>query len=368
VKRAFDDRFVDESETLFLDAAINACDWTDAFGAVGDAVGSRGTALFTIIGRGPMVLPSEQVAEAADRYVKEGWYLQDVRYRGIPHLKTRGIIVDQDIVSSSDMERLPFYTEFLKRSGFQWFAGLKIDAGDDMWCLTLQRNAAMGAFDAAEQARLLRLSSIISRGATLANRLNSARLDGAVDASEALNCACLFVNRFGKVVRLNAKAEAMLGRRFQLRDGRISFPRSPAKALQQHIEAAIWPDLPADSNALQPVVVRENAARPLVFQAIRLRGQVCSFFSPAVAMITITDLAAPTVGNIDHLRTVLKFSAAEARLALALLERFSLVDAARALDVSHETLRSQLKGMLAKTETRNQAELIDLIRRLGAAG
>jgi len=208
----------------------------------------------------------------------------------------------------------------------------------------------------------------MSRGATLASRLDFARLGGAVEASEALNCACLFVNRFGKIVRMNEKADRMSGHRFHIKDGRLRFPEASTKALQRHIEATVWPDLPADSAALQPVILAQPGQRPLVFQAFRLRGLAGSYFAPAAAMVTITDLASRQYPSAERLRAVFHFSAAEARLALALLEHFSLVDAARTLDVSHETLRSQLKGMLAKTGTRNQAELIDLIRKLGAAG
>jgi len=110
-----DDAFLDQAERLFLDAATDPDLWIQAVEAVSAYAGASGANMVSVSARGPLLMPAGRVAEFADRYVSEGWHLNDPRYRGEPILKARGICVDQDIVSAEEMQRLPYYTDWLKR-------------------------------------------------------------------------------------------------------------------------------------------------------------------------------------------------------------------------------------------------------------
>lgn len=359
-----DTDFLARAEALFLDAATDPCAWQTALDCVAQESGSRGAALLTVEGRGPFILPTAAMGEVAERYVKEGWHERDFRYAGIPRMKRKGIFVDQHIVDPEEMGRIAYYADFLQPMGFGWFAGLKVETGDDLWCLTLQRGTAGGPYLEAEQESLVRLGRIVSRAATLARQLEFARLEGAVDMASAFRDACMFVDRFGRVVKLNPRAEAMVGKQFQLHDGRVTFAHRSSAALQRHIDAAIWPELAPDAAAHLPVCVPQPEARPLIFQAIRLRGPSHGFFSPAYALLVIKDLNDRTTPDVAHLQAAFGLTAAEARLANALVLEFSLVDAAAYLNSSHETVRTQLKTVFAKTGTRTQAQLVDLLGRM----
>jgi DNA-binding CsgD family transcriptional regulator len=359
-----DTDFLARAETMFLDAATEPDAWVAALDMLAKGSGARGAALLTVEGRGPFILPTQEMGELAERYVKEGWYQQDFRYAGIPLMKQRGIFVDQDIVTPEAMGRMPYYAELLQPMGFGWFAGLKVGSEDDLWCLTLQRSMTTGPFLAEEQERLNRIGAIASRAAALARRLDYMRLDGAMEAAEALSGACLFIDRFGRVVKLNRGAEAMVGRAFQLRQGRIRFAHAASEPLQRHIDAAIWPDLTPDAAAHRPVIVPQPGALPLLFRAVRLRGGALGAFAPAYAMLLVSDLNDRAVPAVEHLQAAFQLTLSEARLANALMERFNLVDVAAALNCTHETVRTQIKLVFAKTGTRNQAQLVDLLGRL----
>jgi len=362
-----DTDFLARAEAMFMDAATDPDAWQAALDAVAEKSGSRGAALLTVEGRGPFVLPTEGMGELAERYVNDGWHQRDFRYAGVPLMKQRGIMVDQDIVKPEDMGRMEYYADFLQPMGFGWFAGLKVETGDDLWCLTLQRGTTRGAYTTEEQEGLLRLGRIVSRAAALARRLEFVRLDGAMDVAGALTGATMFIDRFGKVVRLNQRAEVMVGRNFMIRQGRIRFANTSSEALQRHIDAAIWPDLSPIASAHLPVVVPQPNGRPLVFQALRLRGRSLGFFAPAYAMLLVTDLNDKSAPPVDHLQAIFQLTVAEARLANALLQQFSLVDAAAYLNCTHETVRTQIKGIFAKTGTRTQAQLIDLLGKIRQA-
>jgi DNA-binding CsgD family transcriptional regulator len=360
-----DAEFLARAEAMFLDAATDPDAWQAALDAVAVKTNSLGAALVTIEGRGPFVLPTQDVGELAERYVKDGWYQRDFRYAGIPRLKEHGLFVDQDIVKPDEMDKMAYYADFLQPMGVGWSACLRVDPSiDDLWCLAFHRSMADGPYQKEEQDSILRLRRMVSRAAALARQLEFIRLDGAMDVAGGIAGACMFIDRFGRAVRLNQAAEAMVGRCFSLREGRIDFAHASNLALRRHIDAAIWPDLAADAAAHRPVVVPQPGGRPLIFQALRLRGRSLGLFAPAHAMLLVTDLNDKTAPQVDLLQTVFKLTVAEARLCNALLQQFSLVDAAAYLNCSHETVRTQLKAIFAKTGTRTQVQLVELLGRL----
>jgi DNA-binding CsgD family transcriptional regulator len=70
------------------------------------------------------------------------------------------------------------------------------------------------------------------------------------------------------------------------------------------------------------------------------------------------DAASPPA---DLLREVFGFTPAEASVAAALSCGRALPDIARQLGVGQSTVKSQLKSIMAKTQTRRQAELVALL-------
>ena len=184
---------------------------------------------------------NESLGELADEYVKGEWLKRDFRYAAVPKLKSRGFFTDQDIIADWSLPRIPYYADFLEKCGTGWGLGLRIDTGCDMWCLMLQRGARRGAYQAEEQAAVLPLADIASRAATLSRQL--------LAITEQLGDAVFYIDRFGRV---------------SLRDGRIAFPDVQNDRLMRHVDAAIWPDLRADDEALRPVAIRQPGRHPLV--------------------------------------------------------------------------------------------------------
>lgn len=360
-----DDEVLQRAEALLLDAATDPAAWQAALDMVARATDSKGAALLTVEGRGPMILPTEAMGELAERYVTEGWHQRDFRYAGIPQMKRTGLMVDQDFVEPERMARMDYYADFLRPAGFGWFAGLRVTTGDDLWCLTFQRGMDKGAYLPEEQRRLARLGDVASRAATMARQLAFNRLEGSVDAADAVAGTCFFIDRFCRVIRMTAAAERLVGQEVQLQKGHIRLPQG-GEALDRHLAAAIWPDLAPDAAALRPVVVARAGKRPLIFHAIRLRGAALGFFSPAWAMVTVRDLDAGPRHDIGTFGRHYDLTPSEIRVARAIVDRHGLVDAAKALGIAYETARTHAKTIYAKTATANQMELADLISRFGS--
>lgn len=358
------DTFLVTAEDLFMDAALEPELWPAALEFVGGECGSRGAGLLAVEGRGPFVLHTEGIGRIAERYVAEGWNLNDYRRASIPIFKRRGIATDLDIISPNEMKRLPYYADFLASEGLPWFAAMRIDTGADVWGATFYRSGAEGPYDFDDQQRLLRLQGPISRAATLARRLGYARLEGAADVADIASGAIAFVDAAGRIVRLNPAAESMVGQAFNLKNGRISFPHVSSAVVQRHIEAVIWSDLPSDATALQPVVVQRPDMRPLVLQAIPLRGLSSAVFAPAWAILLITDIDKDELPSAELLRRLFHLSPAEARVARALFVHFNIPAVAAKLNCGLETVRSHVKSIFEKTRTSSQAELVALLGRV----
>jgi DNA-binding CsgD family transcriptional regulator len=361
-----DDDMLRQAETLFLDAATDPAAWQAALDMVVRASGSKGAAILGIEGRAPVALSTPEMDDLVARYLRDGWHLRDFRYAGVPQMKRTGIMVDQDFVAPEQMSRMDYYADFLQPMGFGWFTGLRVTTGDDdLWCLTLQRGVDSGAYLPEEQRSLVRLSDVVSRAATLARRLEFSRLEGAVDAADAMSGACFFIDSFARVVRMTAAAERMVGRDLQIRQGQIRLPHG-SDALDRHLAASLWPDLAPDAAALRPLVVPRPGKRPLIFHAIRLRGHALGFLSPACVMVTVKDIEAVPRPDMETFGRYYDLTPSELRVAAALIERHGLVDAAMALGISYETARTHAKMLYAKSATANQVELADLISRFGS--
>jgi DNA-binding CsgD family transcriptional regulator len=130
-----------------------------------------------------------------------------------------------------------------------------------------------------------------------------------------------------------------------------------SRALRQLISHAI--EL-KQSNAIS--LHRKNSDRPLSAIVVSLQNQPLPFIhATATAALFICNPELPL--NLDDklLRQCYDLSPAEAKLATALLQGQTPGDYAQMRGISSNTVKTQLKQVLAKTGTHRQAELIQLL-------
>ena len=84
---------------------------------------------------------------------------------------------------------------------------------------------------------------------------------------------------------------------------------------------------------------------------------------PLITLVVHGSLDAATL-PLDLLWRAFGLTEAEAQLAEALVKGATLADFAQEREVSKQTLRNQLVGVMRKTETRRQSELVSLLTRL----
>lgn len=350
-----------------LRSAFDAEGWRRALDRITSATLSLGAAILPLEGRVPGSALTDSVAESFDLYHRDGWSARDLRaLRGLPRLLQAGILVDQDFITPAQMAREPFYEELLRPVGLRWFAGVVVRADGDTWCLALQRTIGQGPFTPAEQAAIARLGRPLSRAATLARQMGDVSSGDLLAVLDGKGIAALMLDRWGRLVSLNGRAERHVPHDIDVRHGEVSTRHGlhAAQRLKRHVGAALWSAIDPASPDLAPVSIERAGKRPLIVQAQPLRGAAVEDFAQGRALLTILDLDDRTAPSDALLRQAFGLTTAQIRLLAALVATGHLPRAAEAIGVSHETARVHLKAVFEKTGTRGQGELMHLLGRL----
>jgi DNA-binding CsgD family transcriptional regulator len=349
-------------EQAFLSAAFDPTLWNVAMDVAAQESGGVGSILLPVDEPLPAVPSSSSLGEASEYYFEQEWHRRDERYRGVPALKTRGIVVDFDFFTNEEIERHPYYREFLGRFGLRWFAGVPIRTPNGTCCLSIQRTIKQGPFSKSQQQRLAQWGSRLSVHATLAHHLGRARVHGAMDLLENLGAPAIILGAFGRVLRVNGSAEQRLCPELQIRNGRLSVADREASdqianALRRIMESK-------GARALGPVAIPRRARRPIILRFIRIDGIDANPFLHASVIALIADTEADARPHAEEFSRLFGLTTAEARLARLLSAGEDLAHAAENLHITGETARSRLKSIYAKTDTHKQGALVALFSRI----
>jgi DNA-binding CsgD family transcriptional regulator len=345
----------------FGDVVIDPAVWPDLMSEVCLAVGARGAILLQADQRTGDVPWTESVADVFRNYFADGWHTRDIRARGAPLLlKGQPVITDEDVVTVEERRRSPFYNEAVFPFGLEWFAAIGFNAGPALWALSIQRTSSEGPFEHADRRLLATLSRPLTEAATLSTALGRMALQSVTDALGAVDHAAAVIDRAGKVMDFNSRAGALFDAHINVRNGRLLIHDQLARQnydrwveqLGAHGDAPLMQD---------PIVVRRGSRSPVVLRILSIPPAARSPFLGARALLTLSEVQARKVLNVDLLKRVFGLTAAETRLAAIVGQGLSLEVASETLGVSRDTVRNQLKSIFAKTSTHRQSELVALI-------
>jgi DNA-binding CsgD family transcriptional regulator len=96
-----------------------------------------------------------------------------------------------------------------------------------------------------------------------------------------------------------------------------------------------------------------------------IRGTARDLFLRCAGVLVLTPVALPQAPPVSLLRSLFGLTVSEAQVARSLVTGDSLIETAAATGVSHNTVRSQLRGALVKTGCTRQAELVALLSSVG---
>ncbi|WP_434722671.1 helix-turn-helix transcriptional regulator [Mesorhizobium sp. RIZ17] len=350
-------------EASLVEAAVDPTRWDEAMERVAQATGSFGALLFDVDRHLPILPRTRSVARSFEVYVKDGWLERDERFRLVPFLRSRGVATDEDLMTSDDVARHPYFQEFLAPCGLRWCALVKIAAGDAFWSLSLQRSIAQGPFSREELQGLKVLSDRIGSVAALATMLGLARADAALDAFSASGTAAVMIGNDGTVLRMNGAAESLQARDL-VTNGRhlASIDKDATNALNAALHVLLRS--PHLASSMPPASLPRARGRPLIAYPLRVANVTYNSLAPCQAVVILVDPDAKRQPPEIHLQTSFSLTSAEARLAAMLSSGDTLEAAAAKCRISYQTARNQLKAVFAKTGTHRQSELVSLLARL----
>lgn len=197
-------------------------------------------------------------------------------------------------------------------------------------------------------------------------RLEAETLNAAVDA---LAAAVFLIGADGAIVYVNASAERMLDEGHVLRrtaDGRLSAAgSSEAQAMNRKIAGLAGDQDGSDAPLL--LLNGTNGARYVVHLVSLTKGQRRHagriLGATAAVFVHPSELKRPTLIQLISKRFGL--TDAESRVLFTIIEAGGIQEAAAMLGISGETVRTHLKRLYRKTDTRRQADLVRLVGQIG---
>jgi DNA-binding CsgD family transcriptional regulator len=188
-------------------------------------------------------------------------------------------------------------------------------------------------------------------------------------ALNLLTTGVVFLGTAGIVLSMNSKAEEILSRAdgLLLHQGKLRAALyTEASCLVKIINGAVATGKGQGCCAGGTMRISRKKRRPLAVTIAPLHEFKNGFSERAAAVLFISDLDQNLELPANLLQRCYGLTAAEARLAMILLEGHSLTEAAASCGVTQNTVRSQLKSVFLKTEVNRQSELIRLL--LNTAG
>lgn len=172
----------------------------------------------------------------------------------------------------------------------------------------------------------------------------------------------VFLSHDGQVIAVNAKARSFFGSAFLLSSGRISgLDHSSNGALQRLLAQTHQSSAPANVFSCDPALLRKRDGSMLIAYASRCEGP------GEQLMIVFSDPSERREPVPAILQQWFGLTAAESKIAIELVRGGGLRHIAKVLHVAEATLRTQMKSILAKTNTHRQAELVALLVRIAQA-
>lgn len=350
------------------EAAMDPALWRPVLHEVADALGAHSAAVFGVpLAVRTGVFNSPGADEAFAWLAGPGAQIHNPRpERAIRASAARRVLTESDLFTDRELQALPFNAA-LTDLGFCREAGgiFSRVAGSPLF-FTAQRGRRSERFGSAEIEAIEALFPHLDRAAQISARLWTSHADGMLDAYQTTACGAVLLDGMGHIVSMNAEAERLLHADLRVLDGRFAWKHEPSnQGLGQLLEALLAHE-PGAGIGPAPVCapLRRRQGGDLVVYGMPLQGAARNVLRRAKVILVVVDPNDARDVGAQVLADTYRLTPAEVRLARSMARGLDLRGAAEEHGVAWATARNQLKSIMAKTDTRRQAELVSLLTRL----
>jgi DNA-binding CsgD family transcriptional regulator/PAS domain-containing protein len=238
-----------------------------------------------------------------------------------------------------------------------------------MMVIAVHRPHDAPPFTDVERQRLNVLLPHLQRALQLRQRLGvlEAQAQTGFAALDALSLGVIVVTADGALVFANAAAEAMARRDEGLRlGGRLSGLGAMHPLEAQALRGLLYAVTHGGAGGMLRVTRRTQPPLAVLVAPLPTRFHPATALAPALALVLITDPADGPMLTALALQQLFRLTGAEAGVALALVEGRSAEEIAAERGVSLPTVRTQIRQILAKTETLHLRDMVRLLAGLPA--
>lgn len=271
-----------------------------------------------------------------------------------------GFLHDLEVFTQNELDTDPVYRDFLYPHDVRWTAGtvVPIPSGDFL-VFDFAHRAEDGPFDRHTMDLLDGFRPHLIRAGLLSHRLGLRSARAATEAMNMIGLPAAMLDRLGRTLSCNAALEALSPRLSFGQFDRIGFANAGSNRLLQ--EALERHDHPVGSAVKSiPIPATEDGAA-LIAHLVPIRRAARDVFATASMLMLVTPVSQPNAPLTEVLTGLFDLTPAEVRIARAIGAGDRVDDIATRTGLSRETIRTQLKSVLAKTGTTRQTELALLL-------
>lgn len=271
-----------------------------------------------------------------------------------------GFLSDLDLFTQEELDDDPVYVDFLHPAGVRWTAGTVVPVpSSDVLVFDLARQAEQGPFERETMRYLDFYRPHLARAALMAHRLGLQVARSATEAMQTMGLPACSLTANGRVVVANALFEALSPRLSIGGYNRLGLASRYAQALLAETLAALGGGDQALGRSI--AIPASEAAPALILHVLPVRRAAQDVFTQSAAMLVATPVVAPDAPLTELLHGLFDLTPAESRVARAIANGLSIDDISVLASTSRETIRTQLKAVMAKTGTRRQVDLVRLL-------
>jgi DNA-binding CsgD family transcriptional regulator len=346
---------------LIYEAAAVPDKWPNVLDRLAQLAGAAGTFLITADPRTTRWTSSDSLRQLGLEILEGRWHERNPRMERLMLHKHAGFMREVDMFTAEEMDQEPTFRDLLRPRGFGWAAGALVQVpSDDMLLFSIERRFADGPVDHSVIVELNSLRPHLARASLMSARLRLERAQGMTDSLTMMGLPSAVLSADGKVIATGPLFEQIGGQIVSRAFGRIALRHAGANALlSRAIENLNSDEFQSGAKSIAVPPVGDDAA--MIIHLIPIRRSAHDIFGPAMGILVVTPLGSPQTLPDDLLNGLFDLSPAEIRAANGLLRGKTIDSLASEFGLSRETLRSQVKAVLAKTGTGRQSDLVSLL-------
>jgi DNA-binding CsgD family transcriptional regulator len=284
------------------------------------------------------------------------------------NLRYDGFATDLDLYTESELETDPLHADLLYPHGFGWAAGTVIRAPTgDLLIYNVERRREDGPFGRAEVERLDLMRGHLARAALLTAHLAHERARAAVDALGTLGLpAAVLARRSSRLLAANALFDALVPDVVVERRGpagwRVGLAnRASDTFLDRTLKSIRNGRVEVGAGSCSLPIPAQGEAPPYIVHLVPVCRSAQDMFTNASCLMVVTPVTRDAVAPMEVVQGLFDLTPAEARAARWIAGGGTIEGLAKRLGRSPDTIRSQLKGIFAKTGVSRQVELVALL-------